>query len=483
MRVVCRLLAVIVMLALASIGRAATIRVSAAVSLKETLSEIAGRYTAETGDRVELTFGSSGQLLAQIKSGVDADVFISAAEKQMDDLVQVGLADAGSRRIVARNTLVLVVPANAAAPPESFAALAMSSGKVAIGEPVSVPAGAYAMETLTALKLAEPLKDRLVYGANVRQVLTYVERGEVLAGVVYLTDAKTSGDKIRIVATAAESTHSPIVYPGVVLKNAKNAAGGASFLGYLTGEKAAPIWQARGFGAGATTAVAPQVSAPSAGAFFRSFVLSIEIALTATAVVVLIGLPVAYLLARRSFPGRSVLEGLLILPLALPPTVVGYALLTTFGRNGWIGSVLSRALDYSPVFRFEGAVLASAIVAFPLLYMPAKASFRSVDRDLEDIARIFGASRLQRFWHVSLPLARRGIASGMILAFARALGEFGATLMVFGWQPGKVTLPISIYSAYEQGDLAAAGPAVIALAAISLLLIIAYNRSLGGRGE
>jgi len=112
-----------------------------------------------------------------------------------------------------------------------------------------------------------------------------------------------------------------------------------------------------------------------------------------------------------------------------------------------------------------------------MLYLPAKAGFASVEREMEDNARLMGASRWQVFWHVALPLARRGVYSGLLLAFARALGEFGATMMVFGWQPGRVTLPVSIYADYEQNNMAHALAAGVALALISLALVMAYNRS------
>jgi molybdate transport system permease protein len=128
-------------------------------------------------------------------------------------------------------------------------------------------------------------------------------------------------------------------------------------------------------------------------------------------------------------------------------------------------------------------VLAAAAVALPMLYIPAKAAFGSVDRELEDIARLMGANRLQLFWHVSLPLARRGILSGLILAFARALGEFGATVMVFGWQGRRQTLPISIFAAWESGELQTATAAVLGLSVVSFLLILAYNASSAGRQE
>jgi molybdate transport system permease protein len=208
--------------------------------------------------------------------------------------------------------------------------------------------------------------------------------------------------------------------------------------------------------------------------------LSIRIASAATVCACLIAVPLAYWLARRRFVGKSFIEGLILMPIVLPPTVVGYVILMVFGARGWFASWLG---GYSIVFKFEGAVLAAAVVAMPLLYLPAKAGFASVERELEDIARLMGANRLQLFWHVSMPLARRGLVSGVVLGFARALGEFGATVMVFGWQPGRITLPISIYADYEQGNLANATAAVLALSAISFGLVMLYNTSSAGRQE
>src|SRR5947209_7707809 len=162
---------------------AAEIHVSVAVSLKEAVTEIAKGYKAVSGDEVVLTFGSSGQLAAQIREGADVDVFISAANKQIDDLTAAKLADVGTRRIVAGNALVLVIPATSAGSPRatvdspvSIADLANPTfRKIAIGDPKTVPAGDYAMQTLTALKINDKIADRLVFGTNVRQVLAYVE--------------------------------------------------------------------------------------------------------------------------------------------------------------------------------------------------------------------------------------------------------------------------------------------------------------------
>ena len=213
------------------------------------------------------------------------------------------------------------------------------------------------------------------------------------------------------------------------------------------------------------------------GDIWPALYLSLRIALAATAVVALLGIPLAYLMSRHRFLGKSLLEAVITMPLVLPPTVVGYLILISLGANGFLGRYLSSAFGYSITFRLEGAILAAAIVALPLLYMPAKAAFASIQPEYEDIATTFGASGAQLFWHVSLPLARKGIFSGLLLAFARALGEFGATMMVFGWQPNRVTLPVMVWAEYERGELAAATSAVIALGVVSLSLMIIYNRS------
>jgi molybdate transport system permease protein len=211
--------------------------------------------------------------------------------------------------------------------------------------------------------------------------------------------------------------------------------------------------------------------------------LTLRIATVATILTILVGVPLAFFMSRRRFAGKSLVEGLIMMPLVLPPTVVGYVIIMLLGARGLLGQWINRWTGYSIIFRFEGAVLASAIVALPMLYMPAKAAFASVERELEDMARTLGANRLQMFWHVSIPLARRGLISGVMLAFARALGEFGATVMVFGWQPNRLTLPISIYLDYEQDHLFHATAAVIALSVISLGLIMAYNASSASRQE
>jgi len=216
---------------------------------------------------------------------------------------------------------------------------------------------------------------------------------------------------------------------------------------------------------------------------WQTICLSLGIAFIATLTALAIALPLAHFNARSRYWGKSVIEGLLVVPMVLPPTVVGYLIIVALGARGWVGQYLHKWFDYSILFRPEGAVIAGAIVALPLLYLPTRAAFAAVDRDMEDMARVLGANRLQLFWHVTLPMAMRGLTSGLMLAFARALGEFGATVMVFGIRENHMTLPVSIYVDYEQGDMQQAAPAVGILCVLSLTITLLYNRSALSRQE
>jgi molybdate transport system substrate-binding protein len=227
---------------------AESLRVAAAISLKDALSQIAKEYEAQTGTHVELTFGSSGQLAAQIKSGAPIDLFISAANQQVDELARDGLIDHATRRPIIGNKLVLIVPADNLASVNSFESLADASvTKVALGEPRSVPAGQYAQQALKSLDLLEKIKNKLVYGSNVRQVLAYVERGEVSAGIVYATDAQEAAGKVAVVAIAEDSTHEPIVYPGAVVKASDRKDTAKKFLEYLCGAEGRAVFESKGF--------------------------------------------------------------------------------------------------------------------------------------------------------------------------------------------------------------------------------------------
>ena len=216
------------------------------------MKDIAAAYEKEAGDKVRFTFGSSGQLMAQVRNGAPIDAFVSAADKQVDALIETGHLDKATRCVVAGNALVLVVPADAKdGAPASFDDLKdPKHRRVAIGEPKTVPAGQYAMQVLEKHGVARPLREgrRLVYGANVRQVLDYVLRGEVSAGLVYATDARQAGeDGVRVVATADAASHDAIVYPAGVVTASRKREAAARFLEFLQGEKARAILKEHGF--------------------------------------------------------------------------------------------------------------------------------------------------------------------------------------------------------------------------------------------
>ncbi len=243
-----RLIAFLLAICVAAVSLADTVNVAAAISMKGALSKVAEQYKAETGVDVAFTFGASGQLMAQIQNGATVDLFISAAAKQADDLVKAGVADAKSQKIIATNSLVLVTPKAGKAAPKSLQDLADSAiTKIAIGEPKSVPAGQYAEQAMKSANVYDAVKNKLVYGMNVRQVLDYVERGDVSAGLVYATDAHLSGDKVQIAFTVDASTHDPIVYPAVIITATKQRAAAEKFLDYLTSEKGQKVLAGFGF--------------------------------------------------------------------------------------------------------------------------------------------------------------------------------------------------------------------------------------------
>ncbi len=201
--------------------------------------------------------------------------------------------------------------------------------------------------------------------------------------------------------------------------------------------------------------------------------LSLQVTAVATALMVAAGLPLAWLLARRRFRGATLLETLLMLPLVLPPTVVGYYLLLALGR----GSPIVTWFGWRILFTWGAAAIASAVVGLPLLVQAARAAIAGVDPALEHAARTLGSSELEVLWRVTLPLARRGILAGLVLAATRALGEFGATLMVAGNIPGRTqTLPLAIYDAVQNRQYDQANALVLLMTALAFLSLWAVRR-------
>jgi molybdate transport system permease protein len=210
--------------------------------------------------------------------------------------------------------------------------------------------------------------------------------------------------------------------------------------------------------------------------------LTLKVAGFATLLALLLGVLVAFALARHDFPGRDLLDALCTLPMVMPPTVLGYYLIVVIGRRGWLGQYLWEYFGVTLMFTWPGAVIAAAVVAFPLVFKAARAALEGVDPQLEGAARTLGVSESGVFLRVTLPLAWRGILAGTMLAFARAMGEFGATLMVAGNIPGQTqTLSLAVYDAVQAGRDDLANFLVIVTSVVCVLILLASGRLLKPR--
>ncbi|MFA7383144.1 MAG: molybdate ABC transporter permease subunit [Desulfurivibrionaceae bacterium] len=212
--------------------------------------------------------------------------------------------------------------------------------------------------------------------------------------------------------------------------------------------------------------------------------LTLRVAFFATLLAFVFGVAFAWLTARFTFWGRDFLDAFLTLPLVMPPTVLGYYLIVVWGRNGWLGSWLYAHFGLSLMFTWQGAVLAATVVSFPLLFKSARAAFEGVAAEYEQAARILGDNELQVFFRITLPLAARGLLAGTMLAFARAMGDFGATLMVAGNIEGKTqTAAMAVFDAVQAGDYTLANTLVAIMSVVCITILVMTNKLANkGRG-
>jgi molybdate transport system permease protein len=431
------------------------ITVFAAASTADALTEIATAYERDHGIKVRLNFASSSTLARQIEAGAAADAYLSADEEWMDYLAERGLIDKASRRNLLGNTLVLVTPVAKPLQVSMSRQAALDGlfgGRLALGDPAHVPAGRYARQALEHLGWYEGLKDRLLPCADVRAALTLVERGEVDAGIVYASDAAAA--KVSVAGVFPDDSHRPIRYPVALCPKAAPEAAG--WVDHLFAAGPTGVFARHGFRTQGQPVPAATPAEAAAGFFDFSaadgsaLALSVKVALLATAVVAVPGMICGWLLARRKFAGKAIVDGLLHVPLVIPPVVTGYLLLVVLGANGLVGRWLHRTVGIDLAFTWKAAVIAAGVMAFPLMVRSVRVAMELADLRLESAARTLGASPLKTMLSVTLPLALPGILSGMILTFARSLGEFGATMTFAGNLAGETrTLPLAMYSAMQ----------------------------------
>lgn len=207
--------------------------------------------------------------------------------------------------------------------------------------------------------------------------------------------------------------------------------------------------------------------------FWSPIRISLEVSVISGVLVFFFGTFLGRLMARVRFKGQVVVETLMLLPLVLPPSVVGFALIVGFGKSSPVGRLIESVFNQPIMFTLGAAVIASSVIAFPLMYMSAKAGFSSVHHEVEEAARIDGANEWKVFWYITLPLAKNSLTAGGIMSFARALGEFGATLMFAGNLPGKTqTVPLAIYIAVDSGYMTLAWLWVLAITSLAFILLL-----------
>jgi molybdate transport system permease protein len=422
------------------------ILVLAAASLTDVLPQVAEAWRRAGGATVRFSFDATSRLAPQAVQGAPADVFFSADEAWMTWLENRGGVVPGTERRFLGNSLVVVVPEGAPAP-AGPADLSEVRRLALAGE--NVPAGRYAREALEATGVWQDVASHVVRGGSVRGALEWVARGEAGAGIVYGTDALAE-PRVSTAFTFPESTHTPVRYPAAVLTSSSHRTLARAFLDFAGGPEARAIFEKAGFlvesGPPPPATPPPAASTPDPVSAIR---ISVLVALLAT----FSGLPVAvglgWLMARRSFRGKVLLSTIILAPLVMPPVVTGFLLLSALGSRSPLGRLLS-TLGVPVPFTILGAALAALAVGLPLYVLTVRNAFEAVDPHYEELSWTLGVGPRRTFLRISLPLAVPGIVAGAVLAFARALGEFGATVVLAGNVEGRTrTIALAIYTLLE----------------------------------
>ena len=466
--------------------------VLAASSLQEVLPVVARAWSVAGGAPVRFSFDATSRLAPQILRGAPADVFISADEVWMQWLEERGGVDPASIRLVATNQLVFVVPSGVTDPPGDPRSIAAADlARIALaGE--NVPAGRYARAALESSDVWSALEPRVIRGGSVRGTLEWVARAEADGGIVYRTDALAE-ERVSVGFVFEGEDYPAPSYPAAVTARSEYPEVARAFLDFLRGTQALALLEAAGFGpAGDGTAPGPvptppldrpsasvQLSASDASTGldpWSAVRLSLIVAFSAVLLGLVPAVAMGWLLARRDFVGKSFVSMIVMAPLVIPPVVTGFLLLTLLGRESALGGLLN-AVGLPIPFTLLGATLAALVVGFPLYVMAIRAVFDTVDRRFEEVSWTLGVPKAPTFRRISLPLALPGIAAGAVLAFARSLGEFGATVVLAGNMEGETrTIALAVYSLLESpSGQGATWILVIASVLLSLVALLGFE--------
>lgn len=432
-----------------------TLLVLAAASLTDVLPLVAREWEEAGGMRVEFSFDATSRLAPQTLQGGQADLFFSADQDWMDWVQEHGGIDPRTRVDLLGNEIVVVVPRRPTVPISGPGDLVRGEIRHIALAGENVPAGRYAQAALESTGVWDQLSDRVVRAGNVRGALEWVALGEVDAGIVYRTDAVAEG-RVRVVFAFPPGSHPPILYPAAVLARASHPDQAEAFLRLCRGEPGTRIFGEAGFhplaGSSEEGGLENQSREPGPAPLpdpWSAVRLSFWVALAATLAGFVPAVWFGWILARRDFIGKTALTTIALVPLVLPPVVTGFILLSILGTQSPLGSWLD-AVGIPVPFTVLGATLAALAVGFPLYVISVRNAFQTVDSSYEAVAWTLGKRPWPTFLRVSFPLALPGIAAGAVLAFARALGEFGATVVLAGNVEGRTrTIALAVYTLLE----------------------------------
>ena len=427
--------------------------VLAAASLADVLPRIGDEWERLGGTPLVFSFDATSRLAVQASQSGAGDIFFSADLQWIRCLEEQGTVSLGSAVHFAANELVIAVSRDVSVPVEPDKLLGFERIALA-GE--NVPAGKYARTALERAGVWSEIEEDVVRGGSVRGALEWVVRGEVPAGIVYRTDAEAA-PSVSIAFVFEGPEYPQAQYWGVPLGSTAYEESAADFVNFVLGDAGQSLLREAGFSQpqsfvtdGGAEGHAAGVAGDDLVASISSAVrLSLIVAFLATLVGLVPAVGLGWVLARRDFRGKTVLSTIVTAPLVIPPVVTGFLLLSVLGASTPLGGLIA-SLGFPVPFTILGASIAALVVGLPLYVISVRGAFEAVDPMYEELSWTLGSSPWKTFFRVSLPLALPGIAAGAVLAFARSLGEFGATVVLAGNVEGSTrTIALAVYTLLE----------------------------------
>lgn len=460
------------LLLISAAAGAQPLRIAAASNIAPAVELAAQLYAHQTGaPQPVVSPGASGTLQRQLRQGAPFDLFISADSARVQQLADEGVLLPTTVRPYAQGKLVLAVaPGTGGDLADLAEVLRRHRGRLAIPNPQHAPYGAAAVQVLQLLRLEEEILPNAVFAENVGQAMRYVQTGNV--DLAFLPASLALQEQLAHHPIDG-ALHEPIVQSlGVV--DGGNVVEALRFVELFTSTEFLARLLHQGYAPPPSGAAAPPTPAAPRPIDWRPVWLTLHVAAATTGISLVIGTLLGWFLAGHAFPGRRWIMAATMLPLVLPPTVLGFYLLVAFGRTSPLGRAWEAVFGEPLVFTTNAAVLAASVAAVPIVARQMAVAFAGIGHDVLEAGRMDGAGRVRLFWEIQLPLVRPALLAGATIAFARAVGDFGATLMIAGNIPGETqTAAIAIYELMNAGREREALYLVLAITVVSAV-VLAY---------